>query len=225
MGNTIIRQPHGKVKRASPRKENLTGKVFGRLAVVREATDKEYLTIHWVCQCKCGNITIARGASLKNGCVKSCGCLRSELVADGNTTHGMTNHPLYVVWKGMRQRCSNPNHVSYGYYGGKGVRVCEEWDSDFMLFYDWCMKEGYVSGLTVDRVDGECDYTPGNCKMSTRMEQSHNSSNVKLDELSVRKIKASIKKGARNSELGRKYGVTPEAISCIRCEKTWGWVT
>lgn len=88
--------------------------------------------------------------------------------------HGLRNHPLYSVWKGMKQRCNDPNAENYKWYGEKGVRVCEEWIHDFKNFHDWCISNGWHKGLTVDRIDSNGNYCPENCKLSDMKQQCRN---------------------------------------------------
>lgn len=89
--------------------------------------------------------------------------------------HRLGKTRLYKIWLTMRSRCNNPNTINYRYYGEKGVRVCEEWDS-FKTFYDWAMENGYSDGLTLDRISSNEDYTPMNCRWITLSEQQRNRS-------------------------------------------------
>ena len=84
---------------------------------------------------------------------------------------------LYTVWKGMRQRCANPNRSNYRYYGGRGISVCDEW-SDYRLFSIWANRNGYSDKLTIDRIDNDGDYRPDNCRFITRCAQSRNTRKV-----------------------------------------------
>lgn len=90
-----------------------------------------------------------------------------------NTTHGMSNTRIYNEWKGMRRRCSNPNTPKYKFYGGKGIKVCPEWDKSgdgFNSFYNWALSNGYQDDLTIDRIDENKDYCPENCRWITKEE-------------------------------------------------------
>lgn len=82
--------------------------------------------------------------------------------------------PLYNTWRGMRERCSNPNHINYKNYGGKGIKVCEEWQNSFLEFRSWALSNGYKEGLTIDRINVDGNYEPSNCKWSTQKEQQNN---------------------------------------------------
>jgi hypothetical protein len=166
--------------------EDLTGKRFGRLTVLEFDHKDKYYNSYWKCRCDCGNELIATAGRLRSGHSKSCGCYSRERAAEvckTRTTHNLSKHPLYGVWSNMIARCENPKNPDFqNWYGSKGVTVCDEWRNDFKVFYDWAMLNGYKKGLTIDRVNGEGNYEPDNCRWVTPKKQANNTSRNKLIE-------------------------------------------
>ena len=157
---------------------DVRGKSFGRLTVVAltEKRDPDGNVI-WDCLCICGNQISVPGISLRSGNTQSCGCLHQERFT--NRTHGMSHEPLYDVWTAMLQRCYNPNCNKYIDYGGRGIKVCEQWRNDFQPFMEWAKANGYEQRfgkdrLTIDRSDNEKGYSPGNCRWATYSVQNSN---------------------------------------------------
>lgn len=128
----------------------------------------------------CGGSTVVTTGSLRSGNTKSCGCLRKEMLVKRQTVHGMAKsqerHPLYIVWASMKSRCYNPNEPSYKNYGGRGIKMCDEW-MDFVPFMKWALNNGYREGLEIDRIDNNGNYEPGNCRFVTRSENQLNKRN------------------------------------------------
>ena len=91
-------------------------------------------------------------------------------------THGMSNSPLYRVWSRIKGSTTNPSHQDYRWYGGKGIRVCDEWSESFLAFYEWATANGYSKGLTLDRRNVNGNYEPNNCRWITIAEQQRNRS-------------------------------------------------
>ena len=115
-------------------------------------------------------------------------------------TDRRTDLRLYSIYRGMKFRCYNPNSIKYPLYGGKGVRICEEWLDNFDNFYAWAMSNGYKDNLTIDRLDSDGDYTPSNCRWATYYEQ-----NIKLRTPSTG-VKGVYKMGNnKNCYYGRVY--------------------
>ena len=143
---------------------NLTGRTFGRLTAVAREENGPLGHTRWMCKCSCGNYKVIRSSSLREGLTKSCGCI-------GPRHHGLVGTSAYGSWAAMRQRCTDKRHKSYPRYGGRGVHICSEWE-DFTVFYSDMGER--PPGKTLDRVDNSGNYTPENCKWSTRKEQAGN---------------------------------------------------
>ena len=155
-----------------PKGIDLTDQRFGRLLAIKLVETGRRRK--WLCVCDCGNETVVKAELLRSGKTNSCGCLQKETVSHINTTHGKHNHKLYAVWASLRQRCNNPSDKSYKYYGGRGIKVCKEWDSEFTPFYEWAISNGYKDGLSIDRINVDKDYSPDNCRWVTMKAQMNN---------------------------------------------------
>ena len=155
----------------------LEGKQFGRLTVVkRVGSDISKKNAIWECKCECGNTTLVPTCHLTSKHTQSCGCLKKETVNDGQfkTKHGQSHKRPYRIWANMKSRCLNPKNKKYNIYGGRGIFVCDEWKNSFQAFYDWAMANGYKNDLTLDRIDGDGNYEPSNCRWATFSEQNKN---------------------------------------------------
>lgn len=159
------------------KKLDLTGRVFGRWHVGAYVRRPENTNAYWVCTCDCGNVREVAGYSLTMKKSLSCGCLQVERTSNANKKHGMSHTPLFAVWNTMKQRCSNPNSEKYPRYGGRGITVCEEWRSSFLVFYNWATESGYRPDLSIDRIDNNGNYEPGNCHWASDSLQANNKSN------------------------------------------------
>ena len=163
---------------------DLTGQRFGRWVVLYRGADVEekgHPRVRWHCRCDCGVERDVAPNSLKNGTSRSCGCLHTDVVIEmgsPNKTHGMTGTRLHRIWKNIRTRCNNPKNGKYARHGGRGISVCEEWSGKdgFANFYRWAMDSGYGDDLTIDRIDNDGNYCPGNCRWVSNRVQSNNKS-------------------------------------------------
>ncbi|MDC2867518.1 hypothetical protein [Bacillus sp. BP-3] len=155
------------------------GDKFNRLTAIKEVGKKHGHPI-WLFECECGNRKEMRASLVSSNKSKSCGCLAKELTIKRSTIHGGEKTRLYGIWRTMKQRCTNPNAINYKIYGGRGIRVCDEWN-EFPNFRSWALSNGYEETLTIEREDVNKGYEPENCSWITRAEQTRNTrTNMKL---------------------------------------------
>lgn len=157
-------------------RKDLTGEKFGRLEVLYRAGEIGKRT-KYVCKCECGNSIIVYGCNLVTGATASCGCARKESAAKLRFSHGKWGSRLYRCWRNMIDRCNNPKNKEYRNYGGRGICVCQEWESSFETFYLWAMSNGYRDDLTIERIDVDSGYSPKNCTFADYHVQSRNRTN------------------------------------------------
>ena len=156
-------------------KVDLTGQRFGLFTVLREG-GRISRKVCWICRCDCGVIKEVAGQALTTGHTKSCGCLKSTVTRTRSTSHGLRWHYLYRTWSGIISRTANPTNPSYRNYGARGIRMCDEWVSDPGLFIRWVLENlgDRPPGKSLDRIDNDDWYRPGNVKWSTASEQRRN---------------------------------------------------
>lgn len=152
-------------------KVDLTGKKFFMLRVVGFSHRDSKYKAYWKCQCDCGNMHISQGHHLSSGKVKSCGCLRNRKKHEGIINGKKT--PEYLAWQNMNARCSRKNHPEYKGYGGRGIKVCEEWRTDFQKFLDH-VGEKPEKRMQLDRIDNDLGYIPGNVRWATIGQNTQN---------------------------------------------------
>lgn len=166
----------------------MTGQRFGLLKVVRfEKFDKWGAAI-FLCRCDCGKEKLILGASLRSGNTRSCGCLAGRKDGKNNFDEYHRKNPgdlrkrdkrLHNIWVGIRYRCLNTKSKVYKDYGGRGIKICKEWD-DFFAFQEWSFLNGYSENLSIDRIDNNGDYSPENCRWVTMKVQGQNRRNSRL---------------------------------------------
>ena len=154
---------------------DIAGMTFGQWTAISYAGNSK-----WLCRCTCGKEAVVVGATLRNGTSTRCrSCARSEnnrttkIGNKNNVTHGKSKTRLYHIWCGMISRCRNPNDTGYDNYGGRGIHVCADWQSDFCAFEKWAIASGYTDELSIDRINVDGDYEPDNCRWATVDEQSN----------------------------------------------------
>jgi len=158
---------------------DLTGQIFNRLTVLSHARKNEHGQFLWLCICNCSNkneVTVM-GGHLRSGHTQSCGCLRLEAATKSTTTHGMsgkdTRTKEYRCWANMKTRCYNSHIIQYQDYGGRGIKVCDHWRNSFENFFK-DMGKAPSSNHSIERIDNDSNYQPGNCKWVTDQEQANN---------------------------------------------------
>jgi len=158
--------------------KKLHNQKFGLLTAIIPVGYAEGKSVTWLCKCECGKEKVIRGYSLTSGNSKSCGCVRLKNLIKRNTKHNMSNCPEYNAFMEMRKRCNNKNGERYSDYGGRGISIKYK---DFMEFYNDVGKKP-TPQHSIDRIDNDGNYEPGNCKWSTIKEQNRNSRNCVMIE-------------------------------------------
>ncbi|MBR6551974.1 MAG: hypothetical protein IKT89_03940 [Clostridia bacterium] len=150
---------------------NLIGKIFGELTVIKRVENDKNNRTQWLCKCSCGREKIIRGSSLTSGNSKTCGCQSGK-----KKTQELYGSRLYRVWANIKSRCTNPNYPRFKDYGGRGIALCESW-LIFENFKCWALSNGYTDKLTIDRIDNNGNYEPNNCRWVTQKINNTNKRN------------------------------------------------
>lgn len=170
----------------------MVGKRFGMLEILERCGSTDDGRALWLCRCDCGNELVVPTNIIKGK--KHCGCQTKRLMSEaskgrlrknGFKIHGDSNSRLYRVFISMIDRCEREGHVQYANYGGRGIKVCEEWRHDYSAFRKWALANGYDEGAargecTIDRIDPDGDYSPTNCRFIDMRAQQNNKRNNRL---------------------------------------------
>lgn len=157
-----------------PKFEDLTGRRFGKLTVLYRVTDGKGHNTRWQCVCDCGREHSVHAGHLKNGSIKDCGCEKSRRTTLRNLKHGDSRTRLYNIWIKMRDRCNNPRNKDYELYGGRGIKVCTDWENSYPSFKEWALSNGYTDELSIDRIEVNKGYEPENCRWASNIVQANN---------------------------------------------------
>lgn len=145
---------------------DLAGFRSGALVALHRVENSKNGRVCWLCQCDCGNTTIAVAADIKSGHTKTCGCRSLR-----HPKHGYASTKIYKIWKSMNQRCHNPKNKSYPRYGARGIFVCDRWKEFSSFLEDMGVPE---KGLSLDRIDNDKGYSPDNCRWVNSKTQNRN---------------------------------------------------
>lgn len=200
-------------------KDMIIGEKYGNLEIVECITDKSMVPksmrhsgVLWRCRCDCGNEIILPGGSIRargdNACCDEC---KNALAA-----YGLSNSKIYIAYRNMIRRCTDPKDPAYGDYGGRGITVCDEWkkhinarkqNEGFLRFYNWAIiHDGEVKGLTLDREDNEKGYSPDNCRFVSMKAQCNNHRGNRIIEYNG--------ESKTSTELAEEYNINPYTLRC-----------
>lgn len=202
---------------------DLTGKRKGRLTVVREVDRPNGASVrhYWLVRCDCGNKRVMSSSDFNRKTTFSCGCYQREAASkrayEQHLTHGKSGTRLYSIWTSMIRRCENKRVKVYCHYGARGIKVCEEWRTNYLAFERWMLENGYDESAprgkcTIDRIDVDGDYCPQNCRIVTQKEQCSNK----------RSNRYIIYNGEKKtmSDWAREYGMS---ANTLRDRLSYGW--
>ena len=167
----------------SVERNSLVGQKFGRLTVVSRVSNSKSGHIRFLCKCECGIEKICQKQNLQVGATTSCGCLQRERSSQHNKgkkhklTHGLSGNNFYHIWENIIQRITNPNHKEYENYGGRGIKLHPKWEGgaeSFVKYIRMALGPKPTPKHSLDRIDNEKGYIPGNLRWATATQQHHN---------------------------------------------------
>lgn len=201
---------------------DLTGQTFGRLKVVSEATFVDKPGRWWLCDCACGGSRTASTSQLrdKHRSNHSCGCaVKESIAAAAKAALAVTTkfrHPLKQKLKwmigNMIKRCHRPGSNRYERYGGRGIKVCDQWRYNQTAFFEWAVANGFSEGMSIERIDVDGNYCPENCRFIPLERQQNNTSRSRILEFCGERLTV--------SDWARRLGVNPRVLQ-HRLDRGW----
>lgn len=200
---------------------DLTGQTFGRLSVVGPAPNLGKARA-WLCRCQCGTEKAIRSNHLMAGVIVSCGCRMREAAAENRNRHGLlkTNWFEYRVWAAIKTRCYNPKAQYFHLYGGRGIQMDERWRRDFAAFLADVGPRPSLA-YSIDRIDSNKGYFPGNCRWATATTQARNTSRTRLTVDTAKAIRQLLAAGGAHKDIATQFGVSSATISHVASGRTW----
>lgn len=198
---------------------DLTGRRFGRLAVISRAPNDARNVVRWHCECDCGETISAYRGNLLRAKTTSCGCFFTEQLRARVTTHGKTKSRTYRSWAAMIARCTNPSEPGYANYGGRGIGVCDRWRKFENFLADMGERP---PELSLDRYpDHNGNYEPGNCRWATWVQQQRNKRSTRLCEGDAERIRDFGACGSRTTEIACWFNVSESAVKHVLRGDVW----
>lgn len=150
-------------------RNDISNKKVNMLTAIKKVGKNKWGHSMWLCLCDCGETKEVASNVFNRGHAFSCGCTKHARLSQSKIKHGLQKHPLYNIYKAMIYRCYNESNKRYADYGGRCIKVCDEWLNDLSEFIKWAEQNGYKQGLQIDRINNDDDYRPDNCQWITDM--------------------------------------------------------
>lgn len=196
--------------------KNYSGDIYGNIEVLEMTNKRKRNYVVYKCKCnKCGRIfenslEHYRKRAKSGINTMTCGCYNPHY--NNFYKNGLSKTRIRFIYNNMKARCYNSNDKGYKNYGGRGIKICDEWLNDFINFYNWAMSNGYKDNLTIDRIDVNGNYEPNNCKWANYEEQMNNRTNtIKLEYKGITKTL---------TQWAKEYNIP---IETLRCRINRGW--